>query len=172
MKKLISPALLTVLLLAGCSPAGPADLESAPTPTPTPVEATPQQVASVIAQYVPDWQKVVDGSNDCRFTWVLDKETPAGKVNGMACYHREQTIGTTAQLVLRDWSKLKIPASMSSIVGSTSKTLQAIAAIDLKAVCGEGSLPAETPECTSAIGSRNFLYTTLKGQLAAWSPYL
>ncbi|PRB08801.1 hypothetical protein CQ044_00050 [Microbacterium sp. MYb64] len=114
---------------------------------------------------------MVDGAIDCRATWALDTD-PVGKIKGSSCYLREQTIGITAQLVLRDWAKLEIPSSMSSLVGDTSKLLQGVADIDLKTECGADVVPADTAQCNTALGSRNFLYTALKPQLAAWSPYL
>lgn len=168
MKKLILPGLLAIALLTGCSPVAPA---TTPSPTPTPETATPQQVASVLAQYQSDWREVVTGAGECRFTWTIDT-SPTAKIKGMSCYLKEQTIGITSQLVMRDWKKLTIPSSMKTIVDNTSVILTGIAAIDLKTVCGTGTVPTEAPECNSALGSRYSLYSQLGRQLDAWSPYL
>jgi len=94
------------------------------------------------------------------------------KIKGMSCYLQEQTIGITAQLVVRDLDKLDIAPSMQSLVSKTEQVLELIAGVDLKAVCGEESLPVDTEACTSALGSRNMHYGILESQLDAWRPYL
>lgn len=160
-------------MLAGCGAAEPA----APTPTASTepaavVEATPEQVASVLAEYEPEWREVIDAAGDCRFTWTIGGDTPTSQLEGMSCYTREQTIGITAQLVPRDWAALEIPSSMQGLVDDTTEVLSLISDVDLAAVCGADSVPANTPECTAAIGSRNVSYGLLESQLDAWKPYL
>lgn len=125
----------------------------------------------MLAQYETDWREVIDSALDCRFTWTLSN-SPTSELDGMACYTREQTIGLTTQIVMRDWGELDIPASMQSLVDETSSVLQLIADVDLPAICGDGNVPAETDECNKALGSRSFNYTMLESKLDAWGPYL
>lgn len=162
--------LLGIAALSGCSDASPS---AAPSPTEAVAsnEATPEQVASVLAEYDTDWREVIDGAIDCRFTWTLD-DTATGQLEGMACYTREQTMGITSQLVVRDWGEMEIPASMTDLVADTVAMLGLISEVDLAAVCGAEAVPAATQECTDALGSRNFAYSALGGQLDKWKPYL
>lgn len=177
MKRLLALTALSLLALSGCTSAPesePAETEaSAPKPSPTPTveAATPEQVASVLAAYETDWREVIDESGACRFTWTLD-DTPTGKLEGMACYLTEQTIGNTASIVIRDWEKLVIPESMASLVSETEAVLQDIADIDLRAACGTDAIPSSSDECSSALGSRNIMYGLLESKLNAWKPYL
>ena len=160
-----------LLVLTGCAPT------TAPKAEPTtkaPVEvvyATEAQVASVIAEYEPTWREVIADAGDCRFVWTLGTTT-LDEMQGFSCYLQEQTIGITAQLVVRDFEALDIPPSMTSIVSSSTALLAQISAIDLKSLCGEGELPVESTECNEAFGGRNFLYNQLAKELDAWSPYL
>lgn len=173
MKKIAIIPIL-ILLLAGCAPAA-TEASSTPTPTATPTPtieaATAEQVASVIAEYETAWREVIDGAVECRMTWAIDKD-PTAEIRGMSCYLQEQTIGISAQLVMRDWGELVIPSSMKSLVDDTSKVLELIADPDLKSVCGEDAVPAKTDECNAALGSRNFAYSLLESKLDAWKPYL
>ncbi|MEA1264581.1 hypothetical protein MicroSTF_16170 [Microbacterium sp. STF-2] len=164
---------ITLLLLAGCSAGGDAKPESTVTPwvAPTPEEATPEQVASVLAEYETDWRDVIDGAIDCRFTWTVD-DTPTGQLQGTTCFTTEKTIGITSQLAVREWGEMEIPSSMQDLVASTSKVLGLISETDLAAVCGEDSEPNGTQECNDALGSRNFAYSMLEGELDKWKPYL
>lgn len=168
----LAASVAAVAMLVGCG----ATESAAPTPTATAeaeavAEATPEQVASVLAEYEPDWREVIDAAFDCRFTWTMD-DTPTGQLEGMACYTREQTIGITAQLVPRDWAAMEIPASMQGLVDDTTEVLSLISGVDLAAICGADSVPASTPECNEAVGGRNVAYGLLESQLDAWAPYL
>lgn len=171
-RSLVAVLCLAGMTLVGCSPASEPDPATTSTPSAVAAdEATPEQVASVLAEYEPDWREVIDGAFDCRTTWTLDSSV-TGQLEGMSCYLREQTMGMTAQIVLRDWSALEIPQEMQGLVDRTSESLQVIADNDIKAVCGEDSLPAATNECSEALGNRSMAYTLLEGKLDAWKPYL
>ncbi|WP_167131914.1 hypothetical protein [Paramicrobacterium chengjingii] len=177
MRKLIAPALVAILLLAGCASAEqpePAAEQETETSTPAPEvdSATEEQVASVVAEYEPDWRETIDGASDCRFLWTTGGETAAEDIKAMSCYLKEQTIVTTAQLVTGDLADLEIPESMSSLVTNTTNVLESIGDVDLTSVCGDGDVPAETDECNSALGTLNALYMQLDSTLNSWSPYL
>lgn len=161
--------LLAVAALTGCSSSAP---EATPTPTQTSdPEATPEQVASVIAEYESDWREVIDGAFDCRFTWTMD-DSPTGQLEGMTCFTTEKTIGITAQLVTRDWAAMDVPASMQGLVDDTTEVLGRISDVDLDSVCGTDSIPSSTQECNEALGNRNATYLQLESQLDKWGPYL
>lgn len=168
MRRIAALALLAVLTLGGCAPAAP---EPEATPTPTVPSATPEQVASVLAEYETDWRETIDQSGDCRFIWVLGTSL-ADEMKGMTCYLREQTIGLTAQIVIRDWSTMAIPDSMAKLVDDTREVLDQIGKIDLKANCGSDAVPSDEDVCNAALGARNGLYGQLEGKLDAWGPYL
>lgn len=170
----LAPMAVGLLLLTGCG-AGGSNAEPKPTVTPwvepTPEEATPEQVASVLSEYETDWRDVIDSSYDCRFTWTLD-DSATGQLEGMTCYTTEKTIGITSQLVVRDWGAMEIPSSMQELVDDTSAVLGLISDTDLEAVCGTEPIPSTTQECNEALGSRNFAYSVLEGELDKWKPYL
>ncbi|TQO23770.1 hypothetical protein [Paramicrobacterium agarici] len=176
MRRLIIPALAASILLTGCSSTTePATEQETETSTPAPVvedSATEEQIASVIAEYEPDWRETIDGAGDCRFLWVMGGDSPADDMNAMSCYLKEQTIVTTAQLVVSDLEALDIPESMSSLVTNTTNVLTSIGEVDLVGVCGEDDVPADTDECTDTIGTLNGLYMQLDSTLNSWSPYL
>lgn len=162
-------AVLAAIVLTGCAASPvPEAAESSPSSD----LATENQVASVLAEYEPEWRERIAESASCRFTWTLGGATIAEEISADACYIAETTMGITAQLVVRDWNELRIPPSMSSLVEDTSKILTAIGDIDLATICGTEARPADTPECTEALGSRNFFYGLLDSQLDKWSPYL
>ena len=163
------PIVAAALLLAGCSASPAAEPTRTPTPTPTPEYATENQVASVIAAYESDWREVIDGAGECRAGWVFDP----GSLPGMSCWLREQTLTTTAELTIPDLGELEIPPSMVGLVASTTAVLQGIVDVGAKTVCGDGvAEPADTPECTEALGSLNNYYRMLEGELDSWGPYL
>jgi hypothetical protein len=53
-----------VTALARCAGSGASWLK--PTPTARTVPASEAEVASVIAEYAPDWQEMIDGASRCR----------------------------------------------------------------------------------------------------------
>jgi hypothetical protein len=172
MKRLLAVAILALpLLLTGCASATSPSNDSTPSTTAsaTPTYASENQVASVIAKYAADWRETIDGAGKCRFEWTLSP----GSMAGATCWLNEQTLVTTAEIVNRDVEKLNIPPSMASLVDSTTTVLQGIVDEDAKTVCGDGVAdPLDTPECTKVIGSLNFYYSMLKGELDSWGPYL
>ena len=168
MRRIVALSIGSLLLLAGCATPQP---NTEVSPVPDTSEATTEQVASVLAAYEPDWREVIDKAGECRAIWSFGS-TPADDLQGMSCYLREQTIGNTAQLVIRDWGELEVPSSMTDIVADTEAILQQVAEVDLTTICGADEAPAEEKTCNEALGSRNFLYSLLETQLDAWSPYL
>lgn len=169
MKKALAVLGVTVaLILTACSPR--VETVSTPTPTPTPTveAATPEQVASVLAEYEPDWREVIDAAGECRFGYVMGDE----ELEYASCYIREQTIVITSQLVGRDWSEMDIPASMTGLVLDTTGVLHEIGSVDLTGACGEDLFPNDSESCTSALGTLYTHYLELESQLDAWAPYL
>lgn len=155
---------LAALALSACSSEAPAD----PSPTTTVEVASEKQVASVIAEYADDWQEVIDTASQCRIVYV----TGGDAASEYTCETREQTIGITAGLVLRDLRELNVPSSMESLVADTDDVLTSISQTDLTSLCGESGWKDAGPDCTAALGDRYAAYTQLDSQLSAWSPYL
>lgn len=150
---------------------GDENVAPSPTPTESP-EATPEQLASVIAGKEAEWREVIDAALDCRFDWTLADPADAAEVNGITCYLRELTIGYTAATAIDDLANLTPPASMESLVTATNEALTTIRDIDLEAACGEPvSLPDRSEACTSALGLRSSAYTNLESVLDQWGPY-
>lgn len=83
-----------LLILAGCNGAPP---EPAEPPT-----ATPEQVASVIAEYETDWRETIGEAGSCRFLWSFPSGSAADEIEGMTCYLVEQTIGSTSVIAVRN----------------------------------------------------------------------
>ena len=169
--------------LAGCG--GVVDTEAAaesPTPseattitvtqTPTATEATPEQVASVIAGQESDWRETIDGAGECRILNTIG-EGPADELQLTTCYLGELTMGVSASHAIRGLNSLDVPGSMSGLVEETIGVLQAVADIDLEGACGPAfSTPADTQECSDALGSRFVHYGLLGTTLDKWRPYL
>jgi hypothetical protein len=154
--------LVFVFALAGCSSAPPE-----PTEPPT---ATPEQVASVIAEYETDWRETTEGAGSCRFLWSFPSGSIADEIEGMSCYLVEQTIGSTSVIAVRNLDALDIPDSMIDLVVETRIALTAISDVDLPAVCGTEEVPANETTCNTALGSRMQAYLTLEGVLDSWGP--
>lgn len=125
-------------------------------------------MASVIAEYADDWRDVIDTASDCRIAYVTGSDV----ATEYTCETREQTIGITAGLVLRDLRDLNVPNSMESLVADTDDVLTSISGTDLTSLCGDDGWQDAGPDCTAALGDRYAAYTRLDSQLAAWSPYL
>lgn len=142
------------------------------TPIPTDTEATPEQVASVIAGQESDWRETIDGAGECRFLNVMG-EGPADELQLTTCYMGELTMGVSASGAIRELNSLDVPGSMSDLVEETVRILQAVADVDLEGACGPAfSTPVDTQECSDALGSRNVLYGLLGTTLDKWRPYL
>lgn len=163
-------AAFALVAMSGCASAPAA----VPTPTPTPESATPEQVASIIAEYEADWREVVENATMCRLHWVMG-ETALDEAEGVVCYMREQTIVITAELVLRDLATVVVPDSMSELVDETTQALSAVAAVPLTAACGEEfEVPdLDDEDCSEAAGDLLFAYDfLLDSVLEKWRPYL
>jgi hypothetical protein len=155
-----------VLALSGCAVQPTA--QAFPTVRAKP-DATPQEVASVIAKYSKQWQGTIDKGGECRAEWIFSPTD----IEASTCYLDETTTGLDAQIAVRDLGRLRVPKSMNSLVNSTTGILTSIGAIDLETACGKlGALDFTTQKCTDAVASRFALYTQLDTQLRAWSPYL
>jgi hypothetical protein len=156
--------LVVVLVLAGCSAAPPEPTE--------PPSATPEQVASVIAEYESDWRETIEGAGTCRFLWSFPSGSVNDEIESYTCYLIEQTIGSTSVIAVRNLNELVIPESMVDLVDETRDALTAISDIDLAAVCGTEETPANETPCNTALGSRMQAYLTLERVLDSWGPYL
>ncbi|MCS6570343.1 hypothetical protein NYQ35_16170 [Curtobacterium flaccumfaciens pv. flaccumfaciens] len=154
---------LAALTVSACSGGAPAN----PSPTPTVVVASEKQVASVVAEYAADWQEVIDTASECRLAYVMGGDA----ATEYTCKTREETIGITAGLALRDLRALNVPSSMESLVADTDDVLTSISGTDLTSLCGDDGWK-DAPDCSSALADRYAAYTRLDSQLAAWSPYL
>ncbi|WP_404380602.1 hypothetical protein LL946_11060 [Knoellia locipacati] len=169
-------AMVASLTACGSDPdtTSPAASSAAATATqpPTPSAATPEEVAVVIAGHQDDWRSVIDEAGECRMRWVLKQDDPAESARRISCYMPGQTAGITAQLAMRDLGELTVPTSMTGLVETTTAALQQVADVDLEAVCGADSEPADSPECSEALGQRMWAYHSLEKALDMWSPYL
>ncbi|WP_159571656.1 hypothetical protein [Curtobacterium sp. 18060] len=152
-------------LITGCASQGHEE------PTPTATTASENEVASVVAEYAPDWQDVIDNASGCRLEFVTGSDAARSYV----CRTSEETMGITAGLAARSLDELKIPGAMSSLVSETVTILERIAADDLSALCGDDGWNGSEEDdkaCTAALGDRFALYQQLDAKLSAWSPYL
>jgi hypothetical protein len=165
---------LLVLALSACS----ATPDPEPTPPPSAPASTPAstvtetQVASALARYKPDFDSAISGAMPCLVHYA-QRDIPDSYAAGVACYYTDQAAVIDAYLLLEDWAALgSIPESVGDLVASTADALGGVAAVDLRGVCGEDSLPVETEECNHTLGALAQAYLTLESELAAWSPYL
>lgn len=166
MRKLAA-VVAVVFAVTGC--AATASVDEAPQP----VEATENQVASVIAEYEEDWRAVSVEAAECRLVWTLDSpDDPLSNAKGTSCYLREQTATIRAELAIRDLNRLVIPSSMEELVSDTIATLQPLSNANIVEVCGDEAWPANTDECNKALGSLFAYYNTLDSALDRWRPYL
>jgi len=174
------PVVVLAVLLAGCSgpapspSATPTTVASTPTTTPSPVvsTATEKEVGSVVAGYIPDATKTIEGAGECRILSVSAK-TAAEQASLLACYTNEITLGLSSSTTAKKLRTLTPPDSMRSLVTQTITALENVSAIDLEKQCGPAmTKPAGTPTCNAALGSRYSAYQQLKGVLASWSPFV
>ncbi|MFA0850165.1 hypothetical protein ABRP24_009655 [Curtobacterium sp. WHRI 8282] len=171
MKALTVVILIAALgtLITGCASQG--HDEPTRTATPTATAASENEVASVVAEYAPDWRDVIDNASGCRLEFVMGSDVARSYV----CETSEKTMGITAGLAARSLNELKIPEAMSSLVSETGSILEGIAADDLSVLCGDdgwNGTDEDDKACTAALGNRFALYQQLDAKLSAWSPYL
>jgi hypothetical protein len=173
--------LLMCVLLTGCG--GDAQEASATdstaaeaaseTPSPSPTAATEAQVASVVAGYQKDWREIIKKAADCRWDYTMMDRGVLAEANRMTCYMQEVTAGTSAGNAIRDLDALTIPDSLTSLVSETETALQAVADVDLEAVCGPVLEEIkDTRKCSRALGTRYGAYQDLDEVLDKWGPYL
>lgn len=174
------PVVILAVLLAGCSAPTPSPstipTTTAPTPTTTPTPtvstATEKEVGSVVAGYIPDATKTIEGAGSCRILSVTAK-TAAEQANLLSSYANEISLGMSSSTTAKKLRTLTPPESMRSLVTETITALENVSAIDLETQCGPAfTKPAETSTCNAAMGSRYSAYQRLKGVLASWSPYV
>lgn len=140
-------------------------------PEPEPTYATESQVASVIAEYEPDWVEVIEGASDCRFIWVTeDADEPFSE--GLLCHMRETTMSMTSETATKRLLALDIPPSMTDLVQQTLEALVSISTAGVDEECGLSGEFADTEECSTAHGLAIRGYSKLERALNAWSPYL
>lgn len=137
-----------------------------------PTEATPEQLASVIAGYEKDWRQVIKNAGDCRWDWTV-ADDPTAEIRGMTCYMRETTISYTTETAAAEMAELTPPSSMAALVDETNTALAAVYDIDLEGVCGDPVVgPNDTKKCSTTLGERMWAYSQLETALDQWSPYL
>lgn len=135
-------------------------------------EATPEQLASVIAGYAKDWREVINKAADCRWDWTVADDATA-ELRGMTCYMRETTISYTTETAAAELAELTPPSSMVSLVDETNAALAAVYDIDLEGVCGDPVVgPNDAKKCSTTLGQRMWAYSQLENALDQWSPYL
>lgn len=137
-----------------------------------PAEATPEQLASVIAGYEKDWRQVINKAGDCRWDWTVSDDATA-ELRGMTCYMRETTISLTTETAAAQLAELTPPSSMTALVDDTTTALAAVYDIDLEGVCGDPVVgPNDTKKCSTTLGERMWAYSQLEDALDQWGPYL
>lgn len=143
-------------------------------PVDEPVTATPEQLASIIAERESGWRETIDEAYECRILYVLtDIDDPARSAQRTSCYWDEITIGLEAGTTGNDLGEHTPPDSMIELVDETRAVLTTIADIDLETECGPMSEPPpDTEECNLALGQRVLAYQDLESVLDSWGPYL
>lgn len=140
---------------------------------PTAVEATPQQLASIIAGEVPFFREVIDNAGDCRFLWVTGGSSAIEEIEASTCYVREVTATLRAEITARNLRELTPPASMQSLYDDSLSVLDDIGGVEIEAACGDPfDGPIDTEECSQTLGGLYNHYNTLDRVLASWGPYL
>ena len=95
------------------------------------------------------------------------------EIERLSCYTRETTAGVTVQTAIRDLDALTIPDTLASLVSESEAALNAVADVDLEALCGPAlSEIKDSRECDRALGTRMIAYDQLETALDKWSPYL
>lgn len=181
-------AVLALAALSGCSGqpepaptvAVTASVAQSPTPTPEPTpslpSATPEQFASLIATYEPDWRETIEEAGDCRWYWVTyeDDDDLTTRVQALSCYLREAAMTMTAETATKKLDALgPPPESMASLVNDTHAALAKVVAADMDGQCGTSLDEIEDEDaCTAAAGAAIRAYDHLEDVLNAWRPYL
>lgn len=141
--------------------------------TPVAVEATPEQLASVIAGELSFFREVIDKAGDCRFLWATGGSTTIEEIEASTCYVDEVTSTLRAEITARDLRELTPPASMQSLYADTLSVLDDLAAVEIESTCGDPfDGPIDTEECSQMLGSLYNHYNTLDRILESWGPYL
>ncbi len=179
--KLIQRALVTtatVLLLApltACSSEdGQTEVAQSIATEEASAEATPEQLASIIAQYEEDWRAVIEGRIGCSSAQLranLSDATPGEKAEATDCLQAMRNMSSTAGTASTELGKLATPSSMADLVAETRKYLDQISATDLDTICG--GEPFGSADCTAADTTAfEMAHIRLDQQLDAWGPYL
>lgn len=135
-------------------------------------EATPEQMATVIAGYEKDWREVINKAADCRWDWTIS-DNAAAELRGMTCYMTESTIGLTTETAAAELDALTPPGSMTALIDETDAALAAVYDIDLEGACGDPVIgPNDSKKCSTTLGQRMWAYSQLETALDQWSPYL
>lgn len=154
------------------SPSSIAAPSDAASPSATISTATENEVASIMAGYMSEATKTIEGAGDCRMLSVTAKSA-ADEAMLVACYTNEVTLGTSSTTTAKKLRELTPPASMETIVDDTTAVLDEVSGIDLEKSCGPAmGRPRGTKACDTAMGDRYGAYLRLKEVLASWSPYV
>lgn len=167
-KKIAVGCTAGLLLLVGCGASQ--SVEATQSATPTPTQATPEQVANVIAKGEGAWRAAIDGAADCRSLWATGGDDATSEAQATTCYLHESAATSASKTAIQDLEEISIPDSMEPLVEDTLAALQWVMDVDMDGRCGiDGSA---TTGCSTAIGEASPAYVALDTQLAAWSPYL
>ena len=134
--------------------------------------ATTAQVASVIAQYEPDWREISENSLDCYGLNTNPIELADG-LNGLACQSDMRSMTLQAQIVLNELDGLVIPGELESLVAETIPELEEVAAYNdvFDEACSDQSAPVND-DCATAIRDFGYLASQFERVLNKWQPYM
>lgn len=151
-------AIAATLALAGCA--------STPTAPDAEPEATPEQLATVIAAHEPEWRAIIDDVTACRAEFFTGKQV-------VTCWHDENDAVAEMGAAAATLAKMNSPESMKDLVRSTVTALQNAAIYDGSS-CGDEGLPnLDSQKCIDDLGARGrILNGEVTETLNSWSPYL
>lgn len=161
---------LLLLPIAACS-----ESEQPATEPANPVassEATPEQLASVIAAHESTWREAIAAQQDCKSAQgyaALADATPTEKAAAEDCLQSLIAAGQEAGTATSELRALEAPQSMQVLVDDTVKYLDQIADADLETICGGEPYGAA---CVTEDTAFVLAYKRLEQQLDAWGPYL
>jgi len=166
----IGAGILLVTALTGCS--GQAQTQAGAVDEEIPAEATPEQLASVIAKHESSLRGAIGSKADCRAAQGYAALSDASTTEIAAaedCMRVLTAAAADAGTAAAELSSLPVPASMTDLVEDTTRYLDQVHSIDLATICGGAPYG---PQCTSEDLEFDLAYKRLEQQLDAWGPYL
>ena len=164
---------LTNAVFTFCQENGHFTSDEAPVSETDTATATPQQLASIIAQYKDSWLEVIDGATDC-YLWNSNPLNVEEMTGAVICQTEMRTMSLEALLATREFEELTPPADMQPLV---NETLIALAEIDgydkvLTESCAGQTAGDITVDCGKALIGFGDRTRDLERVLAKWGPYL